>query len=92
MLYRVFARQGIKIGFDFLAWQVMILRQPVDGMFGMRGIAVQFHAVAGGQDRRFFCRTVFHQVAQGILHPVLIERDLLAHGKRRGLMVDTKGE
>ena len=36
--------------------------------------------------------SVFHQVTQGVLHPVGIERDLLAHGQRRSLMIDAKGE
>jgi hypothetical protein len=92
MLDRLFARQSVKIGFDVLAGQVMVLRQPVDGMFGVRGVAIQLHAVAGGQDRSLFRGTVLHQIAQGALHPVLIERDLFAHGKRRSMMVDTKGE
>ena len=92
MLHRLFARQRVEIGLDVLARHLMILRQPVDGMVGICGVAIQLHAVAGGQDRRLFRRAVFHQVAQGILQPVRIERDLLAHVERRGLVVDAKGE
>jgi len=71
---------------------MVVFRQPIDRLVRLRGVAIQLHAVAGGQDRRLFRRAIGNQVAQRVLHPVRIERDLFAHGKRRGLMVNAKGE
>jgi len=92
MLDRLFARQRVKIGLDILARHVVILRQPVYRMFRECGVAIQFHAVAGGQDCRFLGCTVLHQVAQSVLQPVRIERNLFAHFERRGLVVDAKSK
>ena len=92
VFYRLFLRQTINVGFDIGCRQVMIGSQPVHCIAGGIGAAIYLGTVAGRKNGRFFGRTVAYQVAQRGIQRIHIERDLLAHGKRRGLMVDSKGE
>ena len=93
VLYRLFLRQTVDD-------KARSRRQADGGMppasrlacVGVAGAAIDLGTVAGGKDGRLFGGTVIHQVAQCRFQRLDIERNLLAHGERRGLMVDAKSE
>ena len=70
----------------------MKLSHPIDGQRRLFGVAVDFGAIAGGQDRRFLDRAARRQIMQRRLQALSRKRHLLADGERRGLVVDAKGE
>jgi hypothetical protein len=85
------AGQGVQVGRDVPRRQLVILRQPVRRPLGRLGRAVQFGAVAGRQDGRLAHLPPARQFDQRLRQAQRIERHLLAHGKRRGMVVEAEG-
>ena len=63
-----------------------------DGGLRILGRAIEFGAVAGGQDRGFAHRFRPQQVVQGLAHARWVEGHLLANCQRGGMVVDAQSE
>jgi len=83
---------GIDVGRQFVARNLMVMRQPIDHDIGRFGGTVDFRPIAGGQDRHFADRPVARQVTQRMAQFVGAKRYPLADGERRGMMVDAEGK
>jgi hypothetical protein len=75
----------------FCGCQPVIIGQPLRRRLGRLGRAIQFGAVAGRQDRRLAHLPPARQFDQRLRQAQRIERHLLAHGKRRGMVVEAEG-
>ena len=83
---------GIDVRGDFVAFDLVILGQPVDHHLRRLGGAVDFGTVAGGQDRDLANRPVARQVGQRMRQFVGAKRHALANGEWGGMMVDAEGK
>jgi len=85
------AGQCVEVRGNLLRQQLMIFGQPLRRRFGRFCGAIQLGAVAGRQDRRLAHFTAMRQFDQRLRQTHRIERHLFAHGKRRGMVVETEG-
>ena len=92
VLDRFVLRQSVEMRLDGLLFDVVVVRQPFDGLLRVVGVAVDFGAVAGGKNRRLFHRAVADQVVQRLFQGFSVEGDLFANCQGRGLVVDSEGE
>jgi hypothetical protein len=70
----------------------MVIGEPAQRLPRLGGIAVDFSAVARGDDRGFLDRVAIDQVAQRLHQIFGAEHHLFAQRKRRGLVVDAESE
>jgi hypothetical protein len=89
--HRVAAGQGVQVGGDFLRLQPMVIGQPLRRRLGRR--PVQYSSVRLQVDRIAASRT---ECGRASVRPApragaRIERHLLAHGQRRGVVIEAKG-
>ena len=86
------ARQLINVRFEVLPLQLMIVGKPAQRLARLRGVAIDFGAIAGGNDCGLLDRIAVDEVAQRLHQIFGVKNHLLAQRKRRGLVVDAEGE
>ena len=94
MLDRFMVGMPVKIGMNVAAVQPVIVAEPFDDLFVVRGLesAVKLGAVAGGDNRCLGYAAAAGYFMQGVDQLVGGERRLLADIDRRCVMIDAKGE
>ena len=92
MLDRARLRQLVKIRLNQRRLDLVIGRHPVDGDTRIIGVAVDFSAIAGRNNRRFLHRTPRHQIIQRPHQALGVKNHLLAHVQRSRLMVQAYGK
>ncbi len=90
--HRILLRMAIEVGLDAARRQRVILGQPVHRRGRLFGSAIQFHAVAGRQDRRLAHRPAAQQVVQCLRQALRVERHLLANVERGRMVIDAESE
>src|SRR5688500_9590157 len=91
MAHGLLVRQRIQVLLQFLGTEPVILRQPLRELVGALPRDIELGAVAGRQDRRFV-RQAALQLPQRLVQALDMKHHALAHGERRGLMVQSEGE
>jgi hypothetical protein len=79
MARRAAGIQLVQIGAQFFHRQAMVLRQPLQGLLRIIAVAVDFRAVAGGNNGRLTCRLRADQAFQCVGQHLGREGKLLAH-------------
>jgi hypothetical protein len=92
MTYGILLWMLIKIGLNAVAWQGVVLGQPVGGDLRLLGSAVEFGAIAGRENGRLAHLLGAQQIMQRSTESRRVERQLLADGERGGMVVDPEGE
>ena len=70
----------------------MVVGKPAQSLARFRRIAIDFGAIAGGNDRGFLDRVAVDQVAQRLHQIFGVKNHLLAQRERSCLVVDAEGE
>ena len=72
--------------------ELVEIGHPLDRLLRLVGVAIDFGAVAGGEDRRFLHRAMIDQIEQRLFQTFGVKRHLLANGERCGVVVDAESE